>query len=68
MLNQTQSVMENGVFVDVCVAVYLSGEFERELVVDLQASGITASEFGNTKWHLLWKLTALKCFLFCVYS
>ena len=45
MLNETLLVTENGISVNVCVAVYVGGEFERDLVVELQASGITASEF-----------------------
>ena len=46
MLNETLSATENGISVNVCVAVNLSGQFETDLVTELQTSDVTASEFS----------------------
>ena len=46
MLNETLSATENGESLNVCVAVDLSGQFETDLVTELQTSGVTASEFS----------------------
>ena len=46
MLNETLSATENGISVNVCVAVDLGGQFETDLVTELQTSGVTASEFS----------------------